>query len=190
MNGARSRLATKDYKHGSRRGEPLDLREYKQFGLGLAIGLAIAFYVWMQAQRNAPEAVAAAADGPAASEVVSVEEADPAEQYDFYDMLPKFEVVVPEAERNPRRDQPTVQIAKAGAYVLQAGSYRNRADAERLRDRLKKLGIDATVQLVTIDDNEWHRVRIGPSRDLKFVNATREQLRAADISFIVYEVGE
>jgi len=188
---ARERISARDYKHGPRRGEALNLGDYKQFGLGLAIGLGVALYLWLQGPREEPaltpvaDPVVVAADAAAAAE-----EADPAEQYDFYDMLPKFEVVVPEAERNPRRDHPTVQISKPGAYVLQAGSYRNRVDAERLRDRLRKQGIDAAIQHVTIDDNEWHRVRIGPSRDLKHINALREQLRLADVTFIVYEVGE
>ena len=129
-------------------------------------------------------------DPVATAEVASTEEAEPAEQYDFYDMLPKFEVVVQEADRNPRRDQPTVAISKPGAYVLQVTSSRNLADAERLRDRLSKQGIDASIQRVTIDEKEWHRVRIGPSRDLGYINRMREQLRAADQTFIVYEVGE
>ena len=186
---ARHRLAARDYKHGPRRNdETLSLRDYRQFGLGLAIGLAIAAYVWVQSQ-PAEEDLKPVAD-PVATEVVTAEETDPAEQYDFYDMLPKFEVVVQEADRNPRRDQPTVAISRPGAYVLQVTSSRNRADAERLRDRLAKQGINASIQHVTIDEKEWHRVRVGPSRDLKYINQMREQLRAADQSFIVYEVGE
>ncbi len=52
------------------------------------------------------------------------------------------------------------------------------------------MGINASIQHVTIDEQEWHRVRVGPSRDLKYINQVREQLRAADLTFIVYEVGE
>ncbi len=186
----RQRLAARDYKHGSRRGEPLRLGDYKQFGLGLAIGLGVAAYFWMQQPEGrgeivpVPDPVVAEAGGPAAGEP------EAGEQYDFYDMLPKFEVVVPEAERNPRRDQPAVKIAKPGAYVLQVTSSRSRVDAERLRDQLAKQGIEASIQVVTIDDKDWHRVRIGPSRDLGYINQMREQLRAADQTFIVYEVGE
>jgi cell division protein FtsN len=70
------------------------------------------------------------------------------------------------------------------------GSFRNLVDAERHRDRLAKQGIDTVIQHVTIDENEWHRVRWGPSRDLKVVNAVREQLHAAQVNVTVYEVGE
>lgn len=189
MSAARTRISTRDFKHGPRRNEPLGLRDYKQFGLGLAIGLAVAAYIWLQTPRDEPAATRPVAD-PVVAEAAPPEETDPAEQFDFYDMLPKFEVVVPETERNPRRDQPTVAISKPGAYVLQVTSSRNRADAERLRDRLVKMGINASIQHVTIDEQEWHRVRVGPSRDLKYINQVREQLRAADLTFIVYEVGE
>jgi cell division protein FtsN len=182
-------MSTRDFKHyGTRRAEPLSLRDYKQFGLGLAIGLAVALYVWLQTPKE--EAAIEPMADPVVSEPVTAADSDPAEQFDFYDMLPRFEVVVPETEHNPRRDQPSVAITKPGAYVLQVVSSRNRAEAERLRDRLAKMGITASIQQVIIDEQEWHRVRIGPSRDLDYINRMREQLRAADFTFIVYEVGE
>ncbi len=57
-----------------------------------------------------------------------------AEKYDFYEMLPNFEVVVPEKDKEVKRDLPAAaQIERPGVYVLQAGSYRNEADAERVR---------------------------------------------------------
>ncbi|MFO7324840.1 MAG: SPOR domain-containing protein [Pseudomonadota bacterium] len=188
MSAAQHRISTRDFKHRSRRTEPLGLRDYRQFGLGLAIGLLVALYVWLQTPKVEP--VTRPVADPVVSAAPAPEEADPAEQFDFYDMLPKFEVVVPETDSNPRRDQPTVPITKPGAYVLQVTSSRNRAEAERLRDRLSRMGINASIQQVTIDEQDWHRVRIGPSRDLKYINQMREQLRAADLSFILYEVGE
>ena len=47
--------------------------------------------------------------------------------YDFYSMLPNFEVVVPEKERDVKRDLPDREDREARLYVLQAGSYRNEA---------------------------------------------------------------
>jgi cell division protein FtsN len=110
---------------------------------------------------------------------------DPAEQYDFYDMLPKFEVVIPEQERDARRDLPSVPVEQPGAYVVQVGSFKNEADAERLRLKLGKLGIDATLQRIAIDADVRHRVRIGPLRDLPKLNNIRRQLRTADIDAIL-----
>ena len=58
------------------------------------------------------------------------------DRYDFYDMLPNFEVVVPEKDREVKRDQPAARSSGPGVYVLQAGSYRNVPDAERVRAQL------------------------------------------------------
>jgi cell division protein FtsN len=104
-------------------------------------------------------------------------------------MLPKFEVVVPEREKaEPSDARPAIQ--RPGAYVLQVGSYRNFADAERVRAQLALQGIESKIQRVAIDNDTWHRVRIGPIADLAELNRTRERLRQADVEAIVVRVGE
>jgi cell division protein FtsN len=102
--------------------------------------------------------------------------------------LPSYEVHVPQAERTQGTDAPP--ITKPGLYVIQATSSRNRGNAELERDRLAKLGIDATVQTVVIDGTNWHRVIIGPSRDLAHLNSMREKLRNAQATFRTYALGE
>lgn len=190
MNTSRQRLSARDYKHGGgRRADGFDLRRYKQFGLGLGIGLAVALAVWVQANRTLPAEVASEPVADTAK-IAPPAEGDAADELEFYEMLPNFEVEVPEAERRASRNQPATPISQPGAYVLQVGSFRNRADAERQRDRLVKQGIETAIQHVTIDENEWHRVRVGPSRDLAQVNAWREQLRVGDMKFTVYQIEE
>ena len=95
-------------------------------------------------------------------------------------MLPKFEVVVPEKERGARV-APAALIDRPGVYFLQAGSYRDVAVADRIRAQLEKLGIEATVQRVAVDTDVWHRVRIGPIRDLTQLNRLRAQLRQSEV---------
>jgi cell division protein FtsN len=75
-------------------------------------------------------------------------------------------------------------------YVLQAGSYRNQADAERVSAQLKLQGIDAKVQRVAVDNDVWHRVRVGPISDLTELNKVRKQLQAADVDGLVIRVGD
>ena len=75
-------------------------------------------------------------------------------------------------------------------YVLQAGSYRNQEDAERVRAQLGKQGVTATVQRVAVDTDVWHRVRIGPIENLDQLNRLRAQLRKADIDPLVIRVGD
>jgi len=113
-----------------------------------------------------------------------------AQRYDFYQMLPNFEVVVPEKERDVKRDVPAAKIERPGVYVLQAGSYRNEADAERVAKQLSLQGIDAKVQRVAVDADVWHRVRVGPINDLAQLNRVRKQLHAADVDAIVIRIGD
>jgi cell division protein FtsN len=196
VSTGRHRLAARDYKNGGKQRPGFDFARYQQFGIGLALGLAVALGVWIYQMRarptgDAPLAAEVEAKPRAASAAESPEEAaDPAADYDFYDMLPKFEVVVGEQERNAHRDLPSEPVKQPGNYVLQVGSYRNLEDAQRLRARLSKLGIDANIQKVAIDADEWHRVRIGPVKDLAKLNATRSALRKADIDAIIYQVGD
>jgi cell division protein FtsN len=81
-------------------------------------------------------------------------------------------------------------VEQPGAYVLQVGSFSNQADAERLRLKLDKLGIDANLQRIQIDADVRHRVRIGPLRDLAKLNNTRRQLRAADMDALLIRIGD
>lgn len=200
MNAARQRISARDYKNTGRARNSIDFRQYQQFGIGFASGLALALLVWLYFERVQPEAADALAevaapeeltDKAAAKESAAAETAeDPATDYAFYDMLPKFEVTVPERDLGVRHDLPTQPVTAPGAYVLQVASSRNRPDAERLVEKLAKLGIAAGIQHVSIDADEWHRVRIGPISDLARLNATRKTLRAADIDAIIYRVGD
>jgi cell division protein FtsN len=192
VNPPRNHLSSRDYKHGGRGGPSL-LQKYQQFLGGLALGLFVAVVVYLTGQRpQAPVAeeqpLPRAGKGEAVAATVDPEDAP--SQYDFYEMLPKFEVVVPERERDVRADLPSAPVSSPGVYVLQAGSYRSQPDAERMRSMLAKQGIEATVQRVQVDADVWHRVRIGPFRELKSLNDTRASLRKADIDVIVVRFGD
>jgi len=188
------RPTARDYK--TMRGGT-DPGRYRQFVYGLASGLAVALLVFVVMNqralqgrdeparprpepRIAPEPADSAASGGEAT----------AEQYDFYEMLPKFEVVVPEKDRDVKRDVPAATVERPGVYVLQAGSYRSQPDAERVRSQLALQGITAVVQRVAVDADVWHRVRIGPISDLAELNRIRDRLRSADIDALVIRVGD
>jgi cell division protein FtsN len=142
-------------------------------------------------RRARQDAAAAQAAATAANpDVASPDPSSTAEgKYDFYQMLPKFEVVVPEKERGTRV-APAAQIDRPGVYFLQAGSYRDLATAERIHAQLAKLGIDATVQRVAVDSDVWHRVRIGPIHDLALLNRLRAKLQQSDLDALVIRVDD
>jgi cell division protein FtsN len=199
------RLTSRDYKRARRGQFALDLSRWREYGIGLAAGLCVAGVVYVAdhraseappAERPVPrrarqDAAAAQAAATAANpDVASSDSTNAAEgKYDFYQMLPKFEVVVPEKERGTRV-APAAQIDRPGVYFLQAGSYRDLATAERIHAQLAKLGIDATVQRVAVDSDVWHRVRIGPIHDLALLNRLRAKLQQSDLDALVIRVDD
>lgn len=198
MSRPAARLTTRDFKRASRRA-PLDVKRFRDLGIGLAVGVLLTAGVFLyksdahrptepDSPRPEPQQRAAA---PSSDSENSAAGNEGGERYDFYEMLPNFEVVVPEKDREVKRDIPgAARIERPGVYVLQAGSYRNQADAERVSAQLQLQGIDAKVQRVAVDNDVWHRVRVGPISDLALLNKVRKQLQAADVDGLVIRVGD
>lgn len=193
----------RDFKHGASGGGAgwrgsRDVRN--AFSTGLAIGLVVAggVFVWAQSELRRmaaaepvrPVARAQAAPGAGSPGASAAESAEADAQFDFYDRLKNQQVVIPEQEKDARPDLPTSLIDRPGIYVLQPGAYRDAAEAEKLRARLSRLGVEATIQRVAIDADVFHRVRIGPYEDLGQLNAVRAKLRAADIDPQVMRIGD
>ena len=191
----RAKLTARDYKSTQRR--PLDLRRLREFGYGAVAGVVVASlaFVYLGGKgHRAQEAADAPRPDPhraASAEAGGAGSGKSAEKYDFYEMLPNFEVVVPEKDKDVKRDLPAAaRVERPGVYVLQAGSYRNESDAERVRAQLAREGITARVQRVAVDTDVWHRVRIGPISSLEVLNKMRKQLRAAEVDALVIRVGD
>ena len=166
---------------------------------GLGLGLAVAAVVYIKDHRpDAPLTRTARADKPKprGSEGLVPDAADPATAddsgggYSFYDQLPKFEVVVPEKDKEVHPDARPVPETRRGTYVLQAGSYKNFADADRVRAQLALQGVESKVQKVSVDNDTWHRIRIGPISKLDELNRLRTILRKADVDVLVIRVGD
>jgi cell division protein FtsN len=167
---------------------------------GLAAGLVIATAVYVKDHRPEPPGVKVApkidrkksrgADSADADSADAGAPDDSAKSYAFYDMLPKFEVVVPEKDKDVRPDTRAVPETRSGTYVLQAGSYKNFADADRVRAKLALQGVESKVQKVSVDNDTWHRIRIGPISNLGELNRLRTILRKADVDVLVIRVGD
>ena len=63
-------------------------------------------------------------------------------------------------------------------YFLQAGSFPNAEDADKLKAKLAMLGMEASVQIAFIPDKgTWHRVRLGPYKGADEMSKTRAVLK-------------
>jgi cell division protein FtsN len=170
---------------------------------GVLIGLGMAWYLFAKGYIPQPEAESAAGNVVAEGEPEDDEELAPAAEgekrsrYDFFTVLPEMEVVVPEEELNAQtRAQPAAQPPAAGQsaepatagadqYLLQVGSFRTSADAEKMKAGLALLGIGARIQTVTVNDATWHRVRVGPVNGAREAEAMRARLAGAGIDSLV-----
>ncbi len=185
-------MATRDFKR-SRGGRSGGFSGWTGLLVGLAAGVAVGLalhFLDLRSGRGEPEVDAAvpAPEEPASSRESA--EAEPPERYDFYEALPNFEVVVPEKETVVTRGGAPATAEKKGAYVLQAGSYKRFEDADRVRAQLALQGIASNVQRVAIDNDTWHRVRIGPISDPTELNRVRQRLKEAEVDFLVVRVGD
>jgi len=171
---------------------------------GLGIGLVVAAGVYFRRAPSPADHAATSTERPApASDRAPARRGSPArgasagnaeaakasdQRFDFYDILPQYEVVVPEVESTAGPSAKAKPVDEPGSYVLQAGSFGAAADAEKLKANLALLGIESRVQKVAIDDDVYHRVRIGPITDLDKLNRVRRQLHDAHINAMLMKV--
>lgn len=111
--------------------------------------------------------------------------------YEFYDILMQDKVAIPKDEPSPserRRSSPEDDVKRAPtleqgySYLLQAGSFRNKDDAEHLRASLALIGLPARIYTVELEDGQsWHRVRVGPIEEHEKIKQVRKRMEGNNI---------
>jgi cell division protein FtsN len=170
---------------------------------GLAVGLAVAAGVYLRAPRSpspatAPTAAAAPSEKKSEprerqAKQAAAQTAEDDKRFQFYDILPQFQVVVPKGEPRSATAPAVARAAtvqQPGRYLLQAGSFSTPAEADRLQATLALRGIESRVQQATVDGNVFYRVQIGPIDELEALNRTRRQLLDAGIEALPLKLRE
>ena len=192
----------RDYKNqAQRRKKPKKVSPWFGLFAGLSIGLFVAFLVFirMQAPQSPREIIEDSASQTAETprqdtRVVRKDEQDvipppPKPVFNFYETLPEMEVVVPEIEVvipeqaiKGKAEAGVKQVKQPGKYELQVGSFRSAEQADRFKVELVLQGFEVTIQTVTINNTDtYHRVRIGPFKDLDALNKVRSRLNKQGI---------
>ncbi|GMR19484.1 MAG: hypothetical protein BMS9Abin36_0079 [Gammaproteobacteria bacterium] len=186
-------MAYKPYSRGKRRKKTVrrrpasrgsrSLPNWALLLIGLAVGALLALLIQFLVQRaSAPNSGLrvlidkSIAPVPEASPNSTPAQHKPATRFDFYNILPKTETVLPEPEpTKPAR-------IKGHHYLLQAGSFARYQDADQLKAKLALNGLVASVQKITIPGKgDFHRVRLGPYQQLDELDRTNRQLKAMGI---------
>ena len=129
-----------------------------------------------------PRTLAPAADGSDASQetATATNKANDGIHYEYDDMLSTSEVPVDA----PASSETTKPLDAAPArVVLQAGSFRNRDDAENMRAQLLLLGIgpSSTREALVKGGEVWHRVLVGPFANETAMHAAQAKLQKQNI---------
>ncbi len=96
-------------------------------------------------------------------------------RFDFYTILPGSErqVSTEEVKIKEQSTEPSVQ----NTYFLQVGAFQTEEEADNMKATLALQGFEALVQTATIPNKGvWHRVRVGPLKNLELINKTKADL--------------
>ena len=156
---------------------------------GLLIGLFVAFLIFLKGQ---PQKKASVETPVVTKPKVEKSQDSKTLDYDFYKILPKLEVVTPldaEEHESSKKAEKAKPVSKPGVYVVQAGSFKKHADADRRKANLALMGVASKIVSVKMDDGQtWHRVQIGPFEDLAQLNETRDVLKQNKIDTLLLKV--
>ena len=155
------------------------------FAAGLIAGVAVCMVVVYLIE--VPES---ADQGSADTQGVpedSGDDPDGAQRFEFFESLPAAEV--------PTDTEPYKTLTPGGyvplsEYLVQAGSFHDEDDANRLRARLMLTGMDADITINTLDqeDGTWHRVVVGPFTSRENAEKMVASLKEHEVSPILLQV--
>jgi len=161
---------------------------------GLVTGGFIMFLYQLAELRFNPDIARPQASAPAKAEPKQ-DSTEKAPRFDFYAVLPKMEVIVPKGDD----DTPARTSANTGTqtnanhaneqFLLQAGSFRSNADADRRRAELILQGYTVKVQAVELESGDtWHRVMIGPFDNINALHRAQDKMAANGIETLPIKV--
>jgi cell division protein FtsN len=186
--------------------------------MGIALG-ALAIGAWQLRGRwnptdgflPTPDPNAHAPVATSEAPIVPDEPERPKRKYDFFDILPNKEVVIPDAELAEQAEAEARRAAAAeaaaaagttppattpagttppdlvtappatGSYVLQAGAFRGEEEAEALKARIALTGEVARVETAEINGTRVYRVRMGPYASAGTLAAAKQALSSHGI---------
>jgi len=197
--------AGKDYKgrQSTMSKKEQSLPGYLWMLAGLAIGLFVAFIIYLQKQPaekiTFTEAVVQELEkvknnAPKNKKKEDRKAASKEPKFDFYTILPELEVFIPESEIHTEEKDVSInktiptETKTGNKYLLQAGSFRSHVDADQLKATLALLGVQSSIQSVSIKNEAWHRVRIGPFNNTKQLHKTLSTLKNNKIHAMTMEL--
>ena len=157
---------TQNGKTSRRTGKPASSRQtgrsgsaggWRWYGAGLFTGIFLSFIVYLGTLPPSGDIVS---ETTPVGSLPAGETQPPKPRFDFYKLLPEQSIEVEVEPAEIARPRATETVSER--YLLQAGSVRQREDAERRRAELLLLGLDPRIEETSGDNGRWHRVYLGP----------------------------
>ncbi len=151
---------------------------WRWYGAGLLTGVFLSFLVYL----GTLPPTAPGDPGAPLSNAAPAAQTPPKPRFDFYKMLPEQtieEAVEPAEVARPRSAEPTE------IYLLQAGSFRQRQDADARRAELLLLGLEPRIEEATSDNGRWFRVFLGPYASKSQMSRARGLTAAQEIDTLL-----
>ncbi|MCX7064835.1 MAG: SPOR domain-containing protein [Proteobacteria bacterium] len=177
-----------DFANGQRRNrtprsEPRRARRqpaafhWGSFGAGVALGIACTLAGALLPEWWGVPAIKSPITPPAAGDPA------PITRFEFFDRLPNEKM----SSRAKTGDVlPSAPVNGASEFLLQAGSFTDKEDAERLRTTLSQSGWDTETATVTLSSGAIrHRVIVGPFSSSRDTQRAITELRKQDVDALV-----
>lgn len=159
-------------------------RGWRNYFAGLLSGVFLSFLLYLGTMP--PTDGPAPAATPEAAATASVPAEPPKPRFDFYTMLPQQTIDGPVEPAEVASPPPG---AAQETYLLQAGSFRQREDADRRRAELLLLGLEPKVEETDSDNGRWFRVYLGPFDSHGQMTRARSLTAAQDIDTLLLKRG-
>lgn len=153
---------------------------WRWYGFGLLTGFFLSFLLYL----GSLPPIGEVAGDPQQTAAAPAE--PPRPRFDFYTLLPNQSITDGvEVEVEPAKVAQPRTGSSTEMYLLQAGSFRQRDDADRRRAELLLLGLDPKVEETTGDNGRWFRVYIGPFGSQSSMAKARSLTAAQDIDTLL-----
>ncbi len=113
-------------------------------------------------------------------------------KYDFYNVLPEREVIIPEYQIETQKRIERQQAKKTpesnrspSQYLIQAGAFEIYREADKRKAQIILLGQSAYLEKAIMDGKTWHRVKIGPFKSLNEADNVRKKLNQQRIQSVI-----
>tara|TARA_R110001592_G_scaffold363393_1_gene687244 strand:- start:85977 stop:86564 length:588 start_codon:yes stop_codon:yes gene_type:complete len=183
-NGSRAPRKNKTAARQSSRNAPQSQQgsRWRAYIAGLLSGVFLSFLLYLGTLPPANHLGAA----PEATPTTAVPAEPPKPRFDFYTMLPEQTLDGPVEPAEVAKPPPG---AAQVTYLLQAGSFRQREDADRRRAELLLLGLDPRIEETNSDNGRWFRVYLGPFGSHSAMTRARSLTAAQDIDTLLLKRG-